>query len=248
VEHYLSQTNIKAIGIRGQEKIFEAHIALIGLGGLGSPVIQYLAAAGIGNMIIVDDDIVEASNLTRQVIYNHSDIDKAKTDVAEARAKEISPDIKIQKFFKRLNKDNVNDMLNEVSIVIDASDNFQTKFLLNKYCHDNQKILVSGSSIKMQGYLSVYKSGVDKSKPCFACFHEGDNFQSEKSCSNNGALGAVVGAIGSMMAAEVIKEITMLSNSIAGTLLYYNALENRLKTIEMSKREGCFCNVPGYPL
>jgi molybdopterin-synthase adenylyltransferase len=244
VSNYLSQINLKSIGKRGQAKIINTSIAVIGLGGLGSPIIQYLAAAGIGEMIIIDDDIIEASNLTRQVIYDSLDIDKAKVDVAELKAKSLNPEIKIQKFFKRVNADNVDQILHNVNIVIDASDNFTTRFMLNKYCHLNKKILVSGASIKMQGYLSVYKSGIDKSQPCFACFHQSDSFLNEKSCSNDGALGPVVGTIGTMMAVEVIKEISIPQSSIAGKLLYYNALDNRLKMIELNKRDGCFCNDP----
>lgn len=241
MEKYLAQINLNVIGNRGQEKIFNSVVAIIGLGGLGSPIIQYLAASGVGRIIIIDDDVVELSNLSRQVIYSLDSVDKAKVDAAEIAAKTLNPEITVTKFFKRINAENIDLILKAAQIVVDASDNFQTRFLLNEYCHNNGKVLVSGAAIKMQGYLSVYKSGIDNSKPCFACFHQGDNFLHEKSCSRRGVLGAVVGSIGTMMAVEVIKEITMPEKSIAGTLLYYNALENRFKSIELVKQRDCIC-------
>ena len=243
MENYLSHINIKEFGKIGQEKISKAHIALIGLGGLGSPIIQYLAAAGIGEITIIDDDIIESSNLSRQVIYNINDIDKAKIDVAEQLIKRINPKVIINKFYKRLNQNNIDLLLNKASIIIDASDNFKTKFLLNKYSHHNIKIFISGSATKMQGYLSVYDSGNNHLSPCFECFHHGEHLNlSEKSCANNGILGPVVGVIGSLMAVEIMKAITMKENLIIGKMLYYNALNNRFKTINIEKRIDCFCN------
>ncbi|MBL6784793.1 MAG: HesA/MoeB/ThiF family protein [Rickettsiales bacterium] len=238
---FLSQINIKSIGKIGQEKIHKTSIALVGLGGLGSPILDYLSAAGIGCLKIIDDDIIEISNLSRQLIYNIHDIDEAKIDIAEKRAKLLNKDINIEKHFIRLNDSNINKILKDDDIIVDASDNFKTRYLLNQFCHDNAKILVSGSAIKMQGYLSVYKSGLDKLQPCFSCFHNIDDKYHERSCVNDGALGPVVGVIGCMMATEVIKEITMPDKSIAGDLIYYNAETNRFKTIKLAKRNDCIC-------
>jgi molybdopterin/thiamine biosynthesis adenylyltransferase len=244
VKKYLSHVNLNAIGSRGQEKLHLSKIAIVGLGGLGCPLVQYLSASGIGSFVLIDDDIVEETNLGRQIIYRHSDIDDAKIDIAEKYIKSVNDRVHIEKFFKRLTEQNAADVLQNTDLIIDASDNFNTRFVINNYCHQNNKILVSGSAIKMQGYLSVYKSGVDSTKPCFACFHDFDDMKSEKSCSNNGVLSPLVGVIGSMMAVEVIKEIVCPENSIAGNLVYYNCLNNRLKTIQIPKRPNCkICNV-----
>jgi molybdopterin/thiamine biosynthesis adenylyltransferase len=244
VKKYLSHVNLNAIGSRGQEKIKLSKIAIIGLGGLGSPIIQYLVSSGIGRLTLIDDDIVEESNLNRQLIYNYSDIDNAKVDVAGNYAKSINANIIVEKLYQRLTDINIDKILDQSELIIDASDNFKTRFLLNKYCHSNKKSLISGSAIKMQGYLSVYKSGVDSAKPCFACFHDFNMMPSERSCSNQGVLAPFVGVIGTMMAVEAIKEIVCPENSIAGNLIYYNCLNNRYKTIQIPKRKNCkICNI-----
>jgi molybdopterin/thiamine biosynthesis adenylyltransferase len=237
MDKYQKHLLLKEIGHKGQEKITLAKILIIGLGGLGNPIIRYLASSGIGSLGLVDDDLIEISNLARQNNYLESDIDKSKVEISEKIAKEINPKIKIDSYFKRLDKHLLEKIGEGYDLVIDASDNFKTKFLLNEFCQKNNKILVSASFTGFKGYLSVYKTGVDR--PCFACLHPKEiSLEKDKACFSQGAFSPALGVIGSFMACEIIKEVANI-NSLAGNLMVFDFINNKHRLVKLEKNKNC---------
>ena len=225
------------IGIEGQQKLDDAHVLIIGLGGLGSPAALYLATAGIGQLTLVDDDIVELSNLQRQIIHREKNIGESKVASAKSNLLAINPKIKINTIDQRLNATSLAEQIQLADVVLDASDNFDTRFSINQACVEQKTPLVSGAAIQFEGQISVFDSR-DDNCPCYSCLYP-DKGEDNLTCSENGILSPVVGIIGSMQALEAIKLICQIGEPLYGRLLLLDALSLQWRSMNFKKDPGC---------
>lgn len=232
---------LPGVGAAGQQKLLAARVVVIGAGGLGSPVLLYLAAAGVGKLAVVDDDQVALSNLQRQVLHGQAAIGEAKTRSAQARLGELNSDIQIAPYETRLGAENVGDIISPYDLVIDGSDNFSTRYLLNDSCVRLGKPLLYGALSQFDGQLSLFHAPTPAGQaPCYRClFPDPPAPGSVPNCAEAGVFGALAGVIGSMMAVEAIKFLLGLDDSVAGTLLHYDARSSALTRIALRKRPDC---------
>jgi len=224
------------IDVEGQEKLLASRVLIIGMGGLGSPVAMYLAAAGVGHLVLVDDDVVELSNLQRQVVHATCDIGLSKVESAKQTLEKLSSEIKISGYAERLEGKKLSDEIAAADIVIDATDNFKTRFALNESCVKNNTPLVSGAAIRMEGQVSVFNKTPDS--PCYHCLYK-DEGELDTSCSANGVLSPVVGIIGSVQATEAIKVLLDIGDTLDGKLLMLDALHMEWRTLKLKKDPEC---------
>ena len=237
---YSRQILLPEVGEEGQQKLLNATVLLIGIGGLGSPSAMYLAAAGIGHLIIADFDQVELSNLQRQVIHHTEDIGRDKVESAKAKMFAINPNIKITTL-TNLNEDNINEWVKRCDVVLDGTDNFDTRFKINQTCVAQHIPLVSAAVIRFEGQLSVFK-GYEKDQPCYQCLYPSTG-NSDENCVDNGILAPVAGMLGTMQALQGIKVILNLGEQLIGKLMIVDALDLNFKTIQLNKDESCpICN------
>jgi len=237
---YSRQIMLPQIDVAGQEKLLASRALIIGLGGLGSPVAMYLAAAGIGQLVLVDDDKVELSNLQRQIIHNTTDIGTDKVSSAQHSIQQLNPDVEVTPYSKRLNEKELEQEVALADIVIDGTDNFSSRFALNSCCVKNKTPLVSGAAIRMEGQVSVFNC--TPSSPCYRCLYK-DEGELDTSCSNNGVLSPVVGIIGTIQANEAIKTILNIGETLDGKLLVFDALHMDWRTLKLKKDPACpICN------
>ena len=242
IERYSRQIILKKIGIIGQKKLLKSSVLIIGAGGLGSPIAIYLAALGIGKIGIVDKDKVELSNLSRQIIFENNDIKKIKSFSAISKLKKINPDIQLKSFNKNLTAININQMAKKFDLIVDGSDNFRTRFLINDYCLKNKKILVSGAISKFDGQAYTFNFS-KKNSPCLRCFiPKIPSNPDVDTCEYEGVLGPLAGIIGSIQANEVVKEILGIGNSLCGYILIIDALKLTFRKVKLNKRSDCYCN------
>ena len=235
INRYSRQIVLKKIGIIGQKKLLKSNVLIIGAGGLGSPISIYLTALGIGKIGIVDKDNVELSNLGRQIIFETNDIKKSKSVTAVSKLKKINPDVKLKSFNTKLTINNINKIASGFDLIIDGSDNFRTRFLINDYCLKNKKILISGAISKFD--LSKKKS------PCLRCFiPRMPNDPDADNCEFEGVLGPLAGIIGSIQANEAVKEILGIGNSLCGNILILDGLKLTFRKVKLNKRSDCYCN------
>ena len=234
--------NKKKIGVIGQKKLLRSSILIVGAGGLGSPVAIYLAALGVGKIGVIDKDNVELSNLTRQIIFQTNDIKKSKASTAIKKMKKINPDIKLKHFKSELTKKNINFVAKKYNLIIDGSDNFRTRFLINDYCVRNKKILISGAISKFEGQVYTFNFH-KRNSPCLRCFiptvprnPDIDN------CEYEGILGSLGGIIGTILANETVKEILEIGDSLCGHILIVDSLKLTFRKVKLNKRNNCFCN------
>jgi len=242
IKRYSRQIILKKIGTNGQKKILKSSVLIVGAGGLGSPIAIYLAALGVGKIGIIDKDTVEISNLSRQIIFTTSDIKKKKSTAAVNKLRKINPGLKFQSFNKKLTKKNINKIAKNYNLIVDGSDNFRTRFLINDYCLKNKKILVSGAISKFDGQVYTFNFS-KKNSPCLRCFipnmpanPDADN------CEFEGILGTLGGIIGSIQANEVIKEILEIGETLCGYILIIDGLKLNFRKIKLNKRSNCYCN------
>ena len=241
LNRYSRQIILKKVGVIGQKKLLKSSVLVIGAGGLGSPIAIYLSALGIGRIGIVDRDKVEISNLNRQIIFQNNDIKKEKSSTAINKLKKINPDIKFESFNKNLNLRNINKIGKKFDIIVDGSDNFKTRFLINDYCFKNKKILISGAISKFDGQVYTFNFS-KKNSPCLKCFipKMPPNPQIDN-CEFDGVLGPLAGIIGSIQANEVAKEILGIGNTLCGFILIVDALKLTFRKVKLNKRTGCSC-------
>ena len=242
IERYSRQIVLKKIGAGGQTKLLNSSVLIVGAGGLGSPIALYLSALGIGKIGIIDKDKIEISNLSRQVIFETRDIKKDKATTAVKKLKKINPNIKLQSFNKKLTSKNINKIASKYKLIIDGSDNFKTRFLINDYCLKNKKILISGAISKFDGHVYTFNFLKEKS-PCLRCFipkmprnGEVDN------CEFDGVISTLCGLVGSIQANEAVKEIVNIGESLCGYILVIDALKLSFRKIKLDKRSDCSCN------
>jgi len=229
------------LGIEGQQKLSSAHVLIIGLGGLGSPAAMYLASAGVGHLTLVDFDKVELTNLQRQIVHNHHNIGESKVSSAKNNLLAINPEIKISTIDQKLDEKSLTEQIKLVDVVVDATDNFATRFAINKSCVIDKTPLVSGAAIRFEGQVSVFNTR-NKNSPCYSCLYpeQGDD---NETCSENGILAPVVGIIGSIQALETIKLICGIGEPLTGRLLLFDALAMQWRTMKISKDPSCpVCN------
>ncbi len=243
IRRYSRHVIMPEVGIEGQRKLKAAKVLLIGTGGLGSPTALYLAAAGIGTMGLVDYDVVDESNLHRQVIHGLSTVGKSKLDSAEIRLKDINPDIEIVKYNVPLTSDNALDIFEPYDVIIDGTDNFPTRYLVNDACAKLGKPNVYGSIFRFEGQLSVFYA---QEGPCYRCmFPEPPPPGLVPSCAEGGVLGILPGTIGTMQATEAIKLILGIGEPMIGRMMLYDALEMSFTTIKVHKNPDCpVCSIP----
>ena len=242
IDRYSRQIILKKIGVIGQKKLLKASVLIVGAGGLGSPIAIYLAALGIGKIGIVDKDNVEISNLSRQIIFSTNDIKKRKCFAAVSKLRKINPDIQLQSFDKKLTAININKIAKKFDLIVDGSDNFRTRFLVNDYCFKSKKILVSGAVNKFDGQVYTFNFSKKKS-PCLRCFiPKMPRDPDIDNCEHEGILGPLVGIIGSIQANEVVKEILGIGESLCGHILILDALKLSFRKVKLNKRSDCYCN------
>ena len=238
VKRYIAHINLKKIGTFGQKKIIDAKILIIGVGGLGSPVALYLASSGVQNIGIADHDKVDISNLHRQILFNEEDVKKFKVDVAEKRLKKINSKIKIKKFCTKIDSNNINKIAKGYDLIIDGTDSFRSKLLINDYCAKNKKILITGAISKFDGHVFVFNFK-NKKSPCLRCFMPEAPETDMLDCQSEGVLATLAGMIGSIMANEAIREVLNFKNSLCGNILMINAENLSIKKIKLNKNKNC---------
>ncbi len=237
---YARHIVLPEIGGTGQAKLLDARVLVIGAGGLGSPLLLYLAAAGIGRLGIVDDDTVDLSNLHRQIAHPTESVGVAKTASAKRTANALNPEIKITLHEERLTPANAMALIDGYDIVADGSDNFSTRDAVHKACFDLGRPLVSAAVQGVEGQLSTYKAHLGAPHPCYRCvFPDHPPEDLIPSCAEGGVLGPVVGVMGSLQAVEVVKELVGRGESLSGTLLLYDGLSTRFSRIGVERRPNC---------
>jgi molybdopterin-synthase adenylyltransferase len=239
LRRYSRQLMLPEIGPGGQEKLKKARVLVIGGGGLGSPALLYLAAAGIGTLCVVDDDLVDETNLQRQVLHDAAGVGLPKVDSAAAKLTALNPHIAIRTMKRRLEPDDV-ELVRGWDVVLDGSDNFRTRFAANDACVAARTTLVSGAVLRFRGQISTYKPHAGPEHPCLRCLFPEPPAEGEvPSCAEGGVLGTVAGMIGVLQATETIKEILGIGRTLSGRLLTWDALNATLSTIEVSRDPSC---------
>ena len=240
IRRYARHIVLAEIGGIGQSKLVAARILVVGAGGLGAPLLQYLAAAGIGTLGVIDHDTVDLSNLQRQVIHRTSDVGISKVESARRALAEINPEVRVQPHDERLTADNAQRIIADYDLVADGSDNFATRYLLNDVCFSLRKTLVSAAILRFDGQISTYKAWQGAGHPCLRClFPAAPSEDAVPSCAQAGVLGALAGTLGTLQATEVVKEILGVGRSLSGSLLLYDALNASFETLTVGKRADC---------
>ena len=238
IDRYAHQIILKEIGIEGQKKLLKSKVFIVGSGGLGCPVAIYLAAAGIGTLGIADFDKIEISNLNRQILFDERSINKFKVKIAKKKINEINSDIKINIYKKKLTKKNIGQIISKYDVIVDGSDNFDTKYLINDSCMKNNKILVSAALNGFEAQITTFKSW--GKNPCYRCiFPEENNKEVMENCRDAGIVGSVAGLAGSFQSIEVIKEILNIGESLNGKLFIVDLFNNIFKKIKIKKNNNC---------
>jgi molybdopterin/thiamine biosynthesis adenylyltransferase len=238
LKQYTRQMVLPQIGQQGQQALLDAHVLVIGLGGLGSPATMYLAAAGIGRMTLCDHDRVDLSNLHRQILYNREHLGKKKTVAAAQQLKAVRPDLEITAVDHRMNEQELSGHVQQADLVLDCSDNFETRYLVNEACVRQQVPLVSAAAIRLEAQVGIFNN--TPRSPCYACLYQAANAENaEHSCSENGVLGPLVGIAGSMQALEAIKLLTQTGVSLDGRLLTLNAETMEWRSLKLQKDPAC---------
>lgn len=233
---YSRQIMLPSIGIEGQEKLLTSRVLIIGLGGLGSPVAMYLAAAGVGQLVLADFDKVDLSNLQRQIIHSTESIGKLKVESARNTLLAINPDCQIETVSKLLDETELLAHVRRADLVIDGTDNFTTRFMVNDACVATRTPLVSGAAIRLEGQVSVFTG--QPGDPCYRCLYGGGGDMDE-TCSENGVLAPLVGIIGSLQATEAIKVLTGAGAPLIGRLLLLDALDMQWRTLKLKADPAC---------
>ncbi|MDP6728096.1 MAG: molybdopterin-synthase adenylyltransferase MoeB [Gammaproteobacteria bacterium] len=234
---YSKQIMLPQIDVEGQQKIIDSKMLIVGMGGLGSPTALYLAAAGVGHIIIADFDQVELSNLQRQIIHRTSDIGDDKVNSAKTKLLELNPNIKVTIANEIVHTDNLSSLIKDVDIVLDGTDNFESRFEINKACVEFKKPLVSAAVIRLEGQISVFK-GYEKDQPCYQCLYSEEGGENE-SCVQNGVLAPVAGLVGTIQALQAIKVLLDLGEQLCGLLLLVDALDLSFRKVKIVKDSEC---------
>jgi molybdopterin-synthase adenylyltransferase len=239
-ERYARHLILDEVGEEGQAKLMAARVLVVGAGGLGSPLLLYLAAAGIGTLGIVDDDSVDLSNLQRQIVHPTASIGLAKVESARRTLAAINPEVRVERHALRLDESNAADLVARYDLVADGSDNFATRYLLNDVCYRLGKTLIGAALSPFEGQISTFKPYLGSPHPCYRClFREPPPPDSVPRCETAGILGAVAGVMGTLQATETLKEILGIGESLSGHLLVYDALRSDFHKIKLPRDPDC---------
>jgi molybdopterin/thiamine biosynthesis adenylyltransferase len=226
------------IGIEGQEKILLSHVVVIGAGGLGSAAAPYLAAAGVGKITLIDHDVVDLTNLQRQIMHRQTSIGMPKVSSAKTMLQELNPHLTIVALEQKVTNDLLDELLPTASVVLDCTDNFSSRHLINAACVKHKTPLVSGAAIRFDGQLTVIDPR-QTGAPCYACLFPQDQKFDEVQCSTMGVFSPLVGIIGAMQSAQALQVITGVGKSLSGKLLLWDARSTQIDTIELHQRDNC---------
>ena len=240
IERYSHQIVLKNVGIAGQKAIINSKVLIVGAGGLGCPIADYLSRAGVGTIGIADHDKVCLSNIHRQPLYSSKDVGKFKVNVLKEKIKSINPLIKIKIFKKKITDKNLNSIIESFDIIIDGSDNFKTKFLLNKYSIKYKKILIVGAISKFDGHVFTFNFK-NQNIPCLKCFYQSEPSDEILNCEAEGIMGPVAGIIGNIQSNEVLKKILNIGKDLNGSILIINLHNLNFRKVKFSKKKNCTC-------
>ncbi|WP_340116488.1 molybdopterin-synthase adenylyltransferase MoeB [Pelagibius sp. 7325] len=238
IDRYARHLVLPEIGEHGQAQLLNARVLVIGAGGLGSPLLLYLAAAGVGTLGIVDDDVVDLSNLQRQVLHDTANVGMSKVESARRRLAEINPEVTVEVHNTRLSPNNALDLIARYDLVADGSDNFPTRYLANDACYLAKKTLVSAAIMRFDGQLSTFRAH-DGKTPCYRCLFGPQPGDPKESCADVGVLGALAGTLGALQANEVVKEILGIGTSLAGSLVLFDSLETIFRKVKVPRDPDC---------
>lgn len=234
---YSRQIMLPGIDIEGQNRLFESRVLIVGLGGLGSPITMYLAASGVGHLVLSDFDRVDLSNLQRQIVHTTASVGELKVESAKRNLLALNPDLKVSTYSRKLHGDELLEEVSLADVVIDATDNFSSRFGLNEVCSKTRTPLISGAAIRMEGQVSVF--GYQECEtPCYQCLYPNIDELAER-CSETGILGSVVGVIGCVQATEAIKVILDFGELLTGKLLILDARRMEWRTIKLRQDPNC---------
>ena len=241
MERYARHLLLREVGGQGQKKLLASRVVVVGAGGLGAPIIQYLAAAGVGTIGIVDDDTVALSNLQRQILFHTDDVGERKTNATRTFVRRLNPDIKIVEHDLRITTDNATNIIKEYDLVIEGVDNFETRYALNAASILARKTLISAAVGRFEGQLATFKPFADPGVlPCYRCFvPEAPPLDQQVNCAEEGVLGAVTGVMGTLAAMEVLKELLDVGDSLAGRVMLYDGLGATFRTVTLPADPNC---------
>ena len=234
---YNRQIVLPAVGIEGQQRLLESQVLLIGLGGLGSPIAMYLAACGVGRLVLADHDSVELANLQRQILYGTSSLGQAKTEVARRVVEDLNPEISIETLAEYMQGDLLQAQVQAADLVVDATDNFETRLAINQACVEQSTPLVSGAVIRMEGQVAVFRNR-QQGDACYQCLF-GSEPVPEEGCSETGVLGPVAGVVASVQAVEAIKCLLSIGTPLYNRLMLYDAEAAQWRIMELAADENC---------
>tara|TARA_B100001123_G_scaffold83592_1_gene95609 strand:+ start:1051 stop:1806 length:756 start_codon:yes stop_codon:yes gene_type:complete len=240
IERYSRQIVLKNVGIAGQKKIINSKVLVVGAGGLGCPVVEYLSRAGVGTIGIADYDKVNISNIHRQSLFDFNDVGKFKVNIIKKKIKSINSKIKVIFFRKRITEENIVKIINNFDIIVDGSDNFKTKFLLNRYSLKYKKNLIIGAISKFDGHIFTFNFK-NKNSPCLKCFYQSEPSEEILNCETEGILGPIAGIVGGIQANEVLKKILNIGKDLNGLILIINLLSLKFRLIKYTKKKNCIC-------
>lgn len=233
---YSRQIMMPDIDINGQDRLLDSTALIVGLGGLGCPAAMYLAAAGVGHLILADFDTVEITNLQRQIAHRTADIGRPKVESAAETIEAINPEVRLTRVTERLDADLLGKLIRDVDIVLDGTDNFDTRFMVNDACVAHRKRLVSGAAIQMEGQIMVYEPNLDEG-PCYRCLYQ--DAGEDLNCAEFGVAAPLVGVIGSMQAMEALKLLVGVGRSLAGFLLVFDARNAEWRKLKLPRNPAC---------
>ncbi|MBA2935081.1 HesA/MoeB/ThiF family protein [Sphingomonas sp. CGMCC 1.13654] len=240
LDRYARHIVLKEIGGGGQTRLLGAHVLVVGAGGIGSPVIQYLAAAGVGKLTVVDDDVVSLSNLQRQTLFATRDVGAKKVVAAANSVQRMNPDVRFLPVDRRLDADSAARLLDGVDVVVDGTDNLATRLIVSDAATAARVPLVSAAVGQFEGQLAVYR-GWEDGRPCYRCLVGDDPERPDVSCADQGVLGALTGVLGSLAAIEAVRQIVPFGEETAGKLLLVDALAFRFHMMALPKNPKCQC-------
>ena len=242
LEKYSRQIILKNVGALGQKKILSSRVLIIGMGGLGCPVAEFLTRSGVGFLGVVDHDLVSLSNIHRQTLYDETDLGKSKVKVAQKKLKKINSKTKVDTYNLKLDKKKFIKIINNYDYIIDGTDNFKTKFLINDISLKYKKFLVTGAISKFDGHIFSFDFN-DKKNPCLRCFYQEETISDDVlSCEYEGILGTIAGIIGTMQANEILKKILNIGQNLNGFVLILDLLNLNFRKVKLNKRKKCKCN------
>lgn len=234
---YSRQIMLPELDVAGQQKLVDAHVLIVGMGGLGCPAAMYLAAAGVGHLTIADDDKVEITNLQRQIAHGQQDIGALKVASAQDSLQALNPEVTVTAIAKRLDGDSLDKAVTAADLVVDACDNFTTRFAINRSCVKHRKPLVSGAAIRLEGQVAVFDSR-NETSPCYQCLY-GAGDDADTSCATNGVMAPLVGIIGSVQAMEAIKVLAGVGSPLVGRLLLLDASAMQWREMKLPRDPKC---------